>query len=301
MAVPNGLAAAALLLKGDELAGGIPKGDGLGAATPNGDGLLLNGVGAGAMPNGDGAVDCCGCIGLPKALAGDGAWPPKAPPKGEVPGAADPNGLDASEALVVVDCCGFPNGEGPVDPPPNGLVFELGAPKEVGAAALDPNGVELPKELVKLLPPVTPPPSPPNVVAGAPVELNGFDSDCMFPNVDCGVAFPNGEEFPNGELLLVFMDPLPPKGDWVEAALPKDDDPCAAATSCEKLHRLPLLHLPCRKKVHNLLPLLSVAGRSVVLLLLLLLEAPKLVLLLLLLLLFQGEVNVPELSIACPG
>ena len=105
------------------------------------------------------------------------------------------------------------------------------------------------------------------------------------------------------------MDPLP-NGDWVLLeALPNDVDPWGAGTSCEKLHRLPLLHLPCKKKVHNLLPLLSVAGRSVflllLLLLLLLLEAPKLVLLLLLLLmllllLFQGDGTAPALVIVGP-
>ena len=96
------------------------------------------------------------------------------------------------------------------------------------------------------------------------------------------------------------MDPLP-NGDWVLLeALPNDVDPWGAGTSCEKLHRLPLLHLPCKKKVHNLLPLLSVAGRSVfLLLLLLLLEAPKLVLLLLLLL-FQGDGTAPALVIVGP-
>jgi hypothetical protein len=116
-----------------------------------------------------------------------------------------------------------------------------------------------------------------------------------------GMEFPNGEEeacgpppFPKGELLLVFMDPLLPKGDWV-GALPKDVDPLAAGTSCEKLHRLPLLHLPCKKKVHNLLPLLSVTGCSV---LLLLLETPIFALLLLL---FQGDGKVPELPIAWSG
>ena len=191
MDVPNGLAAVLLLNGEGEFDGGIPKGDGLGAATPNGDEVLLlllpNGVGAGAVtPKGDGALDSGGWFELPKGL-GDGAWLPKAPPnpKGEGPGAAaDTNGLAVNgAALLVVDCCGFPNGEGPVDPPPNGLVFELGAPNEVGALfVLDPNGVELPKALAVVL------------VLAFELIPNGVDEEgCIVPDVECA-GNPNGEE-----------------------------------------------------------------------------------------------------------